>query len=153
MIQEKEKILNEKIEKLKQVCKEKGMRVTPQRIEIYKQVASSCEHPDAETVYSAVKEKMPNVSFDTVYRTLASLEELNLVFRVDNQLPKARFDADKTPHHHFLCVKCNEVYDIFLDEKSISNLPMNVENFGQVKDVNVQVRGICKKCLDKSTKR
>ena len=148
MNQEKEKKLNEKIQNLRQVCKEKGMRVTPQRIEIYKQVAISCEHPDAEAVYQAVKEKMPNVSFDTVYRTLASLEELNMIFRVDNQLPKARFDADKTPHHHFLCTKCNEVYDIFLEEKETPCLPQNADKFGAVKDVNIQVRGICKKCLE-----
>ena len=112
----KEQYLQQKLEELKTICQEKGMRLTQQRIEIYKEVASSCEHPDAETVYEAVKHKLPTVSIDTVYRTLASLEELNMIFRVDNQLPKARFDADKTPHHHFLCVQCNEVYDIFLED-------------------------------------
>ena len=111
----KEQILEEKIDYLKTMCKLKGMRVTPQRIAIFKEVAKSCEHPDAETVYEAVKHKMPNVSVDTVYRTLSSLEEMDMIFRVDNQLPKARFDADKTPHHHFLCTQCNEGYDIFLE--------------------------------------
>ena len=52
--------IEEKIEKLKMACHQKGMRVTPQRVEIYREVAKSCEHPDAETVYESVKEKMPN---------------------------------------------------------------------------------------------
>lgn len=143
----KEKMIEEKIEYLRTMCKLKGMRVTPQRIEIYRHVAGSCQHPDAETVYEAVKEKMPNVSVDTVYRTLSSLEEMDMIFRVDNQLPKARFDADKTPHHHFLCVKCNEVYDIFLEPDEKVNLPVNAEKFGEIKDINIQVRGICNKCL------
>lgn len=141
--------IEERVEQLKTACHEKGMRVTEQRIEIFKEVAASCEHPDAETVYAAVKNKMPNVSIDTVYRTLASLEELNMIFRVDNQLPKARFDADKTPHHHFLCVKCNEVYDIFLEESEKVSLPQNAEKFGDIKDINLQIRGICNKCKNK----
>lgn len=140
-------LIEEKIDYLKTMCKLKGMRVTPQRIEIYKQIANSCEHPDAETVYEAVKETMPNVSVDTVYRTLSSLEEMDMIFRVDNQLPKARFDADKRPHHHFICVKCNEVYDIFLEPNENVLLPQNAEKFGEIKDVNVQIRGICNKCL------
>lgn len=46
----KEQYLQQKLEELKTICQEKGMRLTQQRIEIYKEVASSCEHPDAETV-------------------------------------------------------------------------------------------------------
>ena len=49
MNSDKEKMLEERIDFLRTMCKLKGMRVTPQRIEIYKQVANSCEHPDAET--------------------------------------------------------------------------------------------------------
>lgn len=147
MTSSKSNLIDEKIKHLKDVCREHGMRVTPQRIAIYTKVAESCEHPDADTVYQAVKDEMPNVSVDTVYRTLASLEELNLIFRVDNQLPKARFDADKTPHHHFLCTECNEVYDIFLEKGEEIVLPKNAQKFGKIKDVNIQVRGICNKCL------
>ncbi len=147
MNKDKEKYLNERVDQLKLACQQKGMRVTQQRIEIFKEVAKSCAHPDAETVYECVKERMPNVSIDTVYRTLASLEELNMIFRVDNQLPKARFDADKTPHHHFLCIECNEVYDIFLAPGEELVLPKNAEQYGRIKDVNLQIRGICNKCL------
>ena len=148
----KEQILEEKIDYLKTMCKLKGMRVTPQRIAIFKEVTKSCEHPDAETVYEAVKHKMTNVSVDTVYRTLSSLEEMDMIFRVDNQLPKARFDADKTPHHHFLCTQCNEVYDIFLEPGEEIPIPKNADKFGRIKDINVQIRGICNKCLEKNSK-
>ena len=118
-----EEIVNKKIEILKDECKKRNMRVTPQRIVIYREVAKSCEHPDAEAVYEAVKKELPNISFDTVYRTLASLEEMGMIFRVDNQLPKARFDADRNPHHHFLCMNCGEVYDVCLDENENLKTP------------------------------
>ena len=145
-----EQLLNKKVEELKEACKKNGMRVTPQRIEIFKEVAKSCEHPDAEKIYDSIKQKMPNVSVDTVYRTLASLEDLNMIFRVDNQLPKARFDADLRPHSHFICVQCNEVYDIFLETDEEIQIPRNAKKFGEIKDVNIQIRGICNKCLKKS---
>lgn len=138
--------IEEKIENLKQRCQELGMRVTTQRVEIFKEVASSCEHPDAETVFEKVKKRLPNISFDTVYRTLASLEDMDMIFRVDNSLPKARFDADKRPHDHFICVKCGEVYDIFPEDGYEVKIPQNSQKFGEIKDINLQVRGICNKC-------
>ena len=145
-MQHSEEIVNKKIEELKNECKKRGMRVTPQRIVIYREVAKSCVHPDAEAVYESVKKELPNISFDTVYRTLASLEDMGMIFRVDNQLPKARFDADKTPHHHFLCVNCGEVYDIKLEDKEDLKIPAHAAEFGDIKDMNLQVRGICNKC-------
>ncbi len=138
--------IDDKIESLKQRCQELGMRVTNQRVEIFREVASSSEHPDAETVYERVKQRLPNISFDTVYRTLASLEDMDMIFRVDNLLPKARFDADKRPHNHFLCIKCGEVYDIFPEDGYKIEIPENSKKFGEIKDVNLQVRGICNKC-------
>ena len=138
--------IDDKIESLKQRCQELGMRVTNQRVEIFREVASSSEHPDAETVYERVKQRLPNISFDTVYRTLASLEDMNMIFRVDNLLPKARFDADRRPHNHFLCIKCGEVYDIFPEDGYKIEIPENSKKFGEIKDVNLQVRGICNKC-------
>lgn len=138
--------IDEKIESLKQRCQELGKRVTTQRVEIFREVASSCEHPDAETVYEKVKERLPNISFDTVYRTLSSLEDMDMIFRVDSLLQKARFDADRRPHDHFICIKCGEVYDIFPEDGYNVQIPKNSEKFGEIKDINLQVRGICNKC-------
>ena len=148
-MEQSEEIVNKKIEILKDECKKRNMRVTPQRIVIYREVAKSCEHPDAEAVYEAVKKELPNISFDTVYRTLASLEEMGMIFRVDNQLPKARFDADRNPHHHFLCMNCGEVYDVCLDENENLKTPAHAAEFGEIKDLNLQIRGICNKCKKK----
>ena len=138
------KMVEEKIE-----CKKQHMRVTNQRIEILKEVASSTSHPDAEAVFEAVKSKLPNISIDTVYRTLTSLEDLNMIFRVDNQLPKARFDADKTPHHHFICTQCGEVFDVFISEQDKIKIPQQAFKIGTIKDANLQIRGVCNKCNGK----
>jgi len=134
-----------KIEELKKKCSDMNMRLTPQRIEVLKMIAGTTSHPDADMVYSKVKEIMPTISLDTVYRTLTSLEDLGLIFKVDNQLPKARYDADLRPHCHFICVKCGSVHDIFIE--NIIEAPKESFNYGEVLQTNIQVKGICNKCL------
>ena len=59
-----------RVAQFKATAKARGIKLTPQRLEIFREVASSLEHPDAETVYRAVHARMPTVSLDTVYRTL-----------------------------------------------------------------------------------
>ena len=138
--------LQNRLARFEEQCRAKGLRVTQQRREIFCAVAQSCEHPSAEKVFQAVRQAMPNVSLDTVYRTLASLEEMDLLMRVGLS-SKARFDGDLRPHCHFVCTRCGEVYDIFPQPgEGPLPLPAGVQGMGEVKQVNLQLRGICKKC-------
>jgi Fur family transcriptional regulator, peroxide stress response regulator len=56
-----------------------GVRLTDQRLEIFREVAASLDHPDAEAVFRAVQPRVPTVSLDTVYRTLWLLTDLGIV--------------------------------------------------------------------------
>lgn len=141
--------MEKRLDFFKQECRKHHLRVTNQRLEIFKTVAQSCAHPSAEKVFESVRKKLPNVSLDTVYRTLASLEEMDLLFRV-GMLNHARFDADLRPHYHFVCMQCGEVYDIFPEENGEILFP-RLENLGTVKNISLQFRGICKNC--KSAKK
>lgn len=136
--------IEEKIQELKKKCSDSNMRLTPQRIEVLKMVAGTTSHPDADMVYAEVKKNMPSISLDTVYRTLTSLEEMGLIFKVDNQLPKTRYDADLRPHCHFICVKCGAVHDIFIDE--YIEPPKKSYEYGEVLQTNLQIKGICNRC-------
>ena len=72
-----------RLEHFKQIAKEAGVKLTHQRLEIFKVVASSDEHPSAEAVHKAVQTDMPTVSLDTVYRTLWLLADLGLLTAVE----------------------------------------------------------------------
>lgn len=126
-------------------CRARGLRVTNQRREIFCAVAASREHPSAETVFLQVRKKLPKVSLDTVYRTLYSLEEMDLLNRV-GAAPKERFDGNICPHAHFVCTKCGAVYDIFPPQYDVPDVPREVRAFGNVCRVSVQFKGICKPC-------
>ncbi len=126
-------------------CKELGLRVTQQREEIFRAVAASNTHPCAEQVLECVRGKLPNISLDTVYRTLYSLEDMGLLMRV-SVAAKTHFDADLRPHGHFVCTRCGQVYDIFPSQEETFSWPQAAQHIGQVKQMTVQLNGICKKC-------
>ena len=44
------KHLNQKIADFEQLCSRSGLKITPQRLEIYKELANSKEHPSANTL-------------------------------------------------------------------------------------------------------
>ncbi|HET6476757.1 MAG TPA: transcriptional repressor [Thermoleophilia bacterium] len=60
------------MQQLSQGIRDAGLRLTHQRLEILRVVAADETHPDVETVYEAVRKRVPTNSLETVYRTLAA---------------------------------------------------------------------------------
>ncbi len=143
-MRENEKVVEQRLEHLKRACQNRGLRLTHQRMEIFREVAQTQEHPDAETIFRAVRKRMPTVSHDTVYRTLASLEELGLVSRVAPLGGRARYDANRDTHHHFACTRCGSIADVYLSEEPA--LPEGIENLGSAESLHLQIRGVCHNC-------
>lgn len=138
--------LERRLEIFKSAVREAGVKLTHQRLEIFREIASSLEHPDAEAVFRAVQSRMPTVSLDTVYRTLWMLNELGLVSTLGPRRENIRFDANLRPHHHYICVRCGLTRDFeapVLDEQSVIGA---VQSFGTIEASQLEVRGICEKC-------
>lgn len=138
----------EQISELRQVCKKYGIKVTPQRIEIFLEVVRSNNHPTAEHVFESVRKKLPTISLDTVYRTLSTLADCGLVAKVYIIQERTRFDPNVAPHHHLVCVRCKAIADFQWPELDEAALPQCAETWGQVHAKHLQVLGICEQCLD-----
>lgn len=138
--------VDRRAEQFKAAAKRVGVKLTHQRLEIFREVASSVEHPDAETVFRAVQRRMPTVSLDTVYRTLWMLNDLGLITRLSPGRESMRFDANLTHHHHYVCVRCGLVRDFGGVEFDARRIRDAVKSFGKVVDAHVEVRGICDRC-------
>ncbi len=82
--------IGRRMERFVDACRGQGMKVTRQRMEVFRELAGTEEHPDAETLYQSVRERVPAISRDTVYRTLASLEGQGLVRKAEILFSKAR---------------------------------------------------------------
>jgi Fur family peroxide stress response transcriptional regulator len=111
-----------------------------------REITDTDEHPDVETVFRGVRERVPTISLDTVYRTLAVLVSHDLIDRVTATAGPARYDANIAPHHHFVCTRCGLVRDIESRELDTMRATEQTRKLGRVDTVQVHFRGICKAC-------
>jgi Fur family peroxide stress response transcriptional regulator len=123
-----------------------GVKVTHQRLEIFRELARSCDHPDAEKIFRGVRRRVPTISLDTVYRTLWSLVDLGLITILGSHLRRARFDANMSPHHHFVCMNCGMTRDFYDEQFDRLTVPATVETMGTVEGTHVEARGLCVRC-------
>jgi Fur family transcriptional regulator, peroxide stress response regulator len=137
----------QKLEELRETCRETGLKLTHQRMEILRELAATTDHPSAETVYKRVREKLPSVSLDTVYRTLATFAEHGLVDKLNVAQDQSRFDADVSPHHHLVCSRCKTIKDFSWEDFDSMDLPPDAKLWGHIDGKHVVVAGVCRRCL------
>ena len=140
------------MERFEEVCRNSGMKLTHQRMEIFREVAQTSDHPDAEKVYQGVRKRMPTMSLDTVYRTLWMLKDLGLITTLGSSRERTRFDANLSRHHHFVCIRCGLTRDFYSDAFDELRLPDSVKAFGRVETTQVEIKGVCLKCNAKEKK-
>jgi len=139
-------------DRLREACRRAGVRVTHQRLEIFGELAQSADHPDAETIYRAVRKRLPTVSPDTVYRTLWLLRDLGLITALGPPWGRARFDANMRQHHHFVCTRCGTTRDFYSHEFDNLKVPDAAKGLGSVERTRVEFRGLCSRCSKKKVK-
>ena len=138
--------IDRRMERFMQACRECGAKLTHQRLEVFKEVARTDDHPDAITVYERVRRRMPTISQDTVYRTLWWLEDIGLIKTLGTPKERTRFDANLGHHHHFVCTRCGMIQDFESDQLDQVRLPDSVQSIGHAEITQVEVKGICLKC-------
>ena len=138
--------VSRRLDGFRAACKQAGVKLTHQRLEIFREVAASLEHPDAEMVFRSVQARMPTVSLDTVYRTLWLLSDLGLVTPLGPRRESVRFDANLARHHHYVCIRCGLTRDIESTALDAIRIPAAVHDFGSVVVTQVEVRGLCATC-------
>ncbi len=145
--------LDRRVDAFIDACRARGLKVTPQRTAVFRELARTEGHPDAETLWARVRETLPAIARDTVYRTLATLEAEGFVRKVDTLGERTRYDADLGAHHHFICTGCGLVRDFESAQLDAFTPPPEVARWGDVEYVQVQLRGLCKACRRKAGKR
>ncbi len=135
-----------RLKDLEHACRLAGARVTHQRREVLRAVVESSRHPDAQSVLRIVRERMPTISFDTVYRTLSFLELHDLIDRVQGTGGRTRFDGNQLAHHHFICTMCGRISDFTSEAVDRMSLPEAALKLGIAASRQLQVYGVCRAC-------
>ena len=128
------------------LCRERGLKVTPQRIAIYRELVKTNEHPSAEMLCEKVRQVFPSISLDTVNRTLLTLNDIGAAFIVEGSGDAKRFDGGLDEHQHFKCVKCKRVVDFYHEPFDNITVPAEIEGRFTILRKSVYLEGVCDLC-------
>ena len=137
-------------EKVKDLLREKGLKVTSQRLMVLNILsAHGDEHLTVEEIYDLAKEESPEIGLATIYRTVQVLLELHVIEKVtfDDGFARYELNGEETGsghrHHHAICTQCGKVYSLETD--LLDTLEKQVfESLGfEVTDHEVKLYGLC----------
>ena len=133
-------------DKLAAALRERGMRVTPQRVLIHRALLDLDRHLTAEQVLEAVSERLPNASLPTVYAALELFEQLGIVKRLAAGSGAALWDPRVEEHHHFVCSSCGEVADVDAPLDVAPALDAARRGGNHTEGVELVLTGVCGSC-------
>ncbi len=140
-----------RLEQMIKVLKEKGHRLTPQRLAVLKILARSEGHPSVETIYETVKATFPTTSLATVYNTINLLKTAHEVMELGFHNLGSRYDGNKPyPHPHAICTGCGEIIDP--ECASLDGLTQEMANQTgfQITHYQMYFFGLCPRCQGKT---
>lgn len=140
------------LEEFKILLKENSLKFTIQREVILETLYNSEEHLTPEALHRLIQDKFPDLKtgIATVYRTLALLEESNMVTSLSFGAQGKKYELGAKEHHdHMICTECGNITE-FVDEEIEKRQRAIADALGfKMTDHSMQIYGICKKCQDK----
>ena len=131
---------------LSELLRERGMRVTSQRLLIDRALRDNGGHLTAEQVHDLVEPALPGVTQQTVYSTLALLSDLGVARRVSASGPSTRFEARTDDHHHMVCERCGVIEDLHVKVPVSRAVGAARERGFAPASASVTVLGLCAAC-------
>ncbi len=140
------------LNKFRSFLHHKGLRVTPERMAIARDVLLSDSHFNADDLYLRMYGKNQKISRATVYRTLELLVASGLVRKTVFNTHSASFEkyVDKPDHGHFICMTCGKITEFY--DQRIQDLHRNLEKVFAFTIINYthQIYGKCNHCKDRN---
>jgi len=124
--------------------KNKGIRVTPQRLEVFTLLRGKNKHLTVGEICGKIKKRFPALSVATVYAILDLFKQKRLVSEVRIQPDCACFETNIELHHHFFCRKCKKIID--LDMPSCQALRWRRVQGHEIEELAGYIYGICREC-------
>jgi Fur family transcriptional regulator, peroxide stress response regulator len=135
------------------MLRDKGFKVTPQRLAIYSVLAATKSHPSAEMIFTELQPSYPTMSLATVYKTIEILKEIGLVQVLNAGEDSFRYDANTDNHPHIRCMTCGRVDDLFGIDISDFVGDVSASTSYQVTGQQFYFYGICPECQDKGSNK
>ncbi len=133
-----------------EILNREGIRITPQRLAVYR-VLNEKRHASAEEIYEEIRKEFPTMSFATVYSILELFKEKGLANELKIDFEKSTFDIRTDGHHHFMCKKCGRIYDV--DISPCETLRKGKVNGHRIESFQGYFYGVCKDCRGKEDRK
>ena len=139
--------IQDRTEMILDKLKEKGHRITPQRLVILRTLVESKNHPSVEDIFAKVRVHFPTTSLATVYKTISVIKELGEVLELEFSSGHNRYDGHKPyPHPHLLCVKCKRIVDPELSSLAHLTQELVSDTGYRILSHRTDFYGICPEC-------
>jgi Fur family ferric uptake transcriptional regulator len=137
------------LQDFKILLKKNNLKFTIQREVILETLYNSDEHLTPEALHHLIQERYPdlNTGIATVYRTLALLEESNVVTSLSFGAQGKKYELGAKEHHdHLICTECGTITE-FVDAEIEARQHAITEQLGfEMSDHSMQIYGVCKNC-------
>jgi Fur family peroxide stress response transcriptional regulator len=134
----------------RRAAKKAPYRRSRQRDRLLELLRSTESHPTANWLYARLRREFPDLSMGTVYRNIGILVEQGLINRIAFGSTFDRLDAKVTPHYHFICELCGDIYDLDLTVKSELMRKIAPPKGFEVRRHEIELYGLCAKCSSRS---
>jgi len=130
--------------------KEKGLKLTPQRMLIVNVIHDAKGHLTAEEIIGHVQAKMPGVNKSTIYRTLELLEQAGCVYKSELGEEFIYHHAEEGHHHHLVCRQCGKTVDCDEDLFAPVQRSLGEKYNFRVDFKHIVMSGVCGGCKNKN---
>lgn len=136
------------MENLVEKLRARRIAVTPQRLAVLAALESLSGHPHAERIYEEVRQQVPTISFNTVYKTLEVFCQKGLANKVNPLREVARYDKITREHAHLVCRSCHRIIDLDWQPPPISQISPEMLQGFLPEQQRLTILGICRDCQE-----
>jgi Fur family ferric uptake transcriptional regulator len=135
-------------ERLARELRRKGYRVTAQRTILLETIAHKGGHLNVQEVYQAARQRLPGLNLATVYRTIESLRDADLIdwYAPGSEPVQFALRDSENLHGHLVCRICAAVTELDLSlVTSLVGAVMKESGF-HIDGSHLTLQGVCQQC-------
>ena len=104
------------------------------------------KHPSVLEVNDEVQKYHPTISKTTIYRNLRMLDQEGIICQIWVQGDVERYDTNPTPHYHFKCKVCENIFDMEMEYLHELNEAVQNIHMHHIQSHDISFTGICHSC-------
>ena len=124
-------------------------KLTPQRDAVLRVILAREDHPTANEIFEAARQRLPTISYATVYNSLRYLKEAGLVHEIKFGDSASRYDRETDRHDHAICNSCGKLVDFDLPQTAELMQAAARKSRFKPESVHLTLRGLCVDCRER----